>query len=411
MSKNSASRLRLILILGSMTALSPFSIDMYLPAFQTIARDFGTDVARVSLSLSSFFVGLSFGQLIYGPLLDRFGRKRPLYVGLSIYFVASLLCLATKTTESLVAWRFIQALGGCAAGVTSMTMVRDLFTPKESAKIYSLLMLVLGTSPLLAPTIGGYLATAFGWHSIFIVLAAMGAVLMMMFMFFMPETRAADRSVSLRIAPIVRNFGSIIKRPQFYTYVFTGSVAFSSLFVYLAGSPGIFLGEFSVTETVYGWIFAIIAAGLIGASQINVLLLKKFSNEGLLQAGLTAQVAVGALFALGVHLKWFNLEATVALFFLFMCCFGLINSNGAALALAPFSRNAGSAAALMGFIQMGTGALASTCIGVFGFQTTLPIVYFMLSAVIGASVILHFGREQIRKEKHHEIEAVVPSVI
>ncbi len=202
----------LILILGSMTALSPFAIDMYLPAFQAIAVDFHSTIAQISLSLSSYFVGLSGGQLFYGPLLDRFGRKRPLYAGLLIFVVSSLFCLFSQSTESLVAWRFVQAIGGCAAGVASMAMVRDLFPVKESAKIYSLLILILGVSPLLAPTIGGFLTVSFGWQSIFVVLAAMAVLLILAIKFFLKESHTPDPSVSLRVGPIGSNFLNILKK-------------------------------------------------------------------------------------------------------------------------------------------------------------------------------------------------------
>jgi len=389
----------LILILGSMTALSPFSIDMYLPAFQAIASDFSTTVARVSLSLSSYFVGLAVGQLFYGPLLDRYGRKRPLYVGLVVFILASLCCLFAKSTEALVAWRLIQALGGCVAGVASMAMVRDLFTIKESAKIYSLLILILGVSPLLAPTIGGYLSVEFGWHSVFLVLALMALVLLLAIRFFLKESHIADPSVSLRIVPIFKGFAEIIKNPQFYTYVFSGAVAFSGLFVYLAGSPVIFLETFKVSAQVYGWIFAIVASGMILASQLNVVFLKRFSNQQVLRTALTAQFLVGCSLCVGTWMGVLGLFGTVAMLFLFMGSFGLTNPNGGALALAPFSKNAGRASALLGFLQMGAGALASTSIGLLGISEMLPVVGVMAGTSFLGLVILHWGTRKISKSQ------------
>ncbi|MES3036438.1 MAG: multidrug effflux MFS transporter [Bdellovibrionota bacterium] len=388
----------LILILGCMTALSPFSIDMYLPAFQTIASDFNTTVAAISLSLSSYFIGLSGGQLFYGPLLDRFGRKKPLYVGLAIYILASLLCLVAKTTEGLIAWRFVQAIGGCAAGVASMAMVRDLFTMKESAKVYSLLILILGASPLLAPTIGGYLSTAFGWHSVFIVLAGMGVLLTLAIRFLLSESHQPDPTVSLKFKPIFKNYLAIIKNAQFYTYVFASSIAFSGLFVYLAGSTVIFLEHYAVNAQQYGWIFAAIAAGIIGSSQFNVLFLRRFSNEQLMLYGLCSQVLVITVFYLGTKLGIFNLVGTVAMFFLFMCCFGVISPNAGALALAPFSKNAGSASALMGFLQMGCGALASASIGILSLNQISQIVGIIACSSTIALVILIFGRREIKRQ-------------
>src|SRR5476651_1492712 len=158
-----------VLILGSLTALGPFSIDMYLPGFTAIAKSFHTTTAQVSLSLSSFFTGLAAGQLLYGPLLDRFGRKKPLYVGLVLYIVASAGCFFSTSIETLILLRFIQAIGSCAAGVASMAMVRDIFPLKDNAKVFALLILILGASPMIAPTVGGYITTVFGWHLIFVI--------------------------------------------------------------------------------------------------------------------------------------------------------------------------------------------------------------------------------------------------
>ena len=385
---------RTIFILGCMTALSPFSIDMYLPAFQNIADDFGTSVARVSLSLSSYFVGLSLGQLFYGPLLDRYGRKKPVYGGLLIYTVASLGCLFSRSADSLIAWRLVQALGGCAAGVGSMAMVRDLFSTRESAKVFSLLMLILGASPMLAPTTGGYLAAVFGWHSVFIVLAVM-AILLAWAVWLLPESHAPDPTVSLGIIPIVKNFAAIVRNPRFYTYVMSGAIAFSGLFVYIAGSPTIFLGLYKVSGPAYGWIFAIIAAGFIGVSQLNVQLLKRYGNQQLLTVGFSLQTAVGLVFVLGTATGLFDLYSMVIMFFAYMSCYGLINPNSTALALAPFDRNAGSASAMLGFLQMGIGALISSSIGVFGIEDAMPITGIMAAGSTLGFLILTFGRRQI----------------
>lgn len=381
-----------------MTALSPFSIDMYLPAFQSIAGEFQTTVAKISLSLSSYFIGLSIGQLFYGPLLDRFGRKPPIYFGLSIYIVTSLLCLFAKNTEALVLLRFVQAIGGCSVGVGSMAMVRDLFTVKESAKVYSLLILILGASPLLAPTIGGFLSAAWGWKSVFVTLAAMATALLLVIWLFLKETHAADHTVSLRVGPIVRNFVEIFKNQIFFTYVASGAIAFSGLFVYIAGSPVIFLETYKVSAQVYGIIFAVVAVGMILASQVNVLLLKRFSNQQVLFAGMTGQVTVGILLCLGTYFGLIDLIGTVFLLFLFLCAFGLTNPNAGALALGPFARNAGSASALMGFLQMGSGALVSTSVGALGINTMLPIVMIMAGGSTIALTILILGSRRITNQ-------------
>jgi DHA1 family bicyclomycin/chloramphenicol resistance-like MFS transporter len=394
-----SNKARTIFILGLMTALSPFSIDMYLPAFQNLADDLGTTVARVSLSLSSYFVGLSFGQLFYGPLLDRFGRRAPVLAGILIYIAAALACLLSRTAESLIAWRFIQALGACGCGVGAMAMVRDLFSVKESAKVFSLLMLILGASPMLAPTTGGYLSAAFGWQAVFIALAAMASLLFLAIWFLLPESHAPDPQVSLKPGPILAGFAEIVRDPRFYTYVVSGAIAFSGLFVYIAGSPIIFLKDFGVSQTVYGWIFAIIAGGFIGVSQLNVLLLKRFDNLQLLAAGYAAQVAISLLFLLSVAKGLLGLHGTVFMFFAYMAFFGLTNPNGAALALAPFGHRAGRASAMMGFLQMGIGALMSSLIGIFDIDTAFPVVAIMASGSFAGALIVIYGRGRIRSHE------------
>ncbi|HUR11549.1 MAG TPA: Bcr/CflA family efflux MFS transporter, partial [Flavitalea sp.] len=196
----------LILILGLLSAIGPFSIDMYLPGFPNIADDLHTTVDYVSYSLSSFFIGISVGQLIVGPLLDRFGRKRPLYIGLIIYVIASLGCAVSSSVEMLIGFRLLQALGCCVGMVAPRAIVRDIFPVHESAKVFSLLILILGVSPIIAPTIGSYLITSLGWHSVFFVMAVITSLLLLASFFFLAESRPPDPSMSLRPRPIVNSF-------------------------------------------------------------------------------------------------------------------------------------------------------------------------------------------------------------
>jgi DHA1 family bicyclomycin/chloramphenicol resistance-like MFS transporter len=387
-----------ILILGALTALSPFSIDMYLPAFPKIAEAFSSTTAQVSLSLSSYFIGLSVGQLFYGPLLDRFGRKKPLYFGLVIYILATLGCLASNSIETLVALRFLQAIGGCAANVAAFAMVRDLFSVKESSKVFSLLVLILGVSPLLAPTVGGFVTMALGWQWVFLVLAGIAVLLLVASFFFLPESSAADHGVQLKIKPIFKNFAAVFKEPQFYTYTLSGSLAFAGLFVYVTSSPIIYMEIFKITPEVYSWFFAALSVGFIGSSQINILLIRHFSNEAIFKTALTGQVLVTIAFLLGALNGWYGVAGTTILIFLFLCCVGLTNPNGAALAMAPFSKNAGSASALLGFLQMGVGALASTSVGIFHSNSTLPFTMILATSSLLAWIILTVGLRRITQK-------------
>src|SRR5215813_8879026 len=207
-----------ILILGMLTAIGPFSIDMYLPAFPDIAKGLHTTVAQVTLSLSSFFIGISVGQLLYGPLLERFGRKKPLYVGLSIYLLASIGCALAGSVNALIILRLLQALGGCVGMVAARAMVRDLFEVKENAKIFSTLMLVVAVSPIIAPTLGGYVTAMLGWRYVFAMLIIVDIIIIAGTFFLLPESKKPDPTFSLRPAPILRNFKGVITHPQFYTY-------------------------------------------------------------------------------------------------------------------------------------------------------------------------------------------------
>lgn len=388
----------LILILGSLTALGPFSIDMYLPGFPAIAKDLHTTTARVSLSLSGFFIGISVGQLLYGPLLDRFGRKKPLYIGLTIYIIASFCCVYVKSIDALILLRFIQAIGSCAAAVASIAMVRDLFPVKDNAKVFALLMLVVAVSPMIAPTVGGYATSTFGWHSVFIILMLLGVLNLLASIFGLPDSYIPDHTLSLKPKPIINSFINVIKEPQFYTYALTGAMAFAGLFAYVAGSPLLFMDIFALSEENYGWIFAFLSVGLIGASQVNTLMLKKYSSEQLIFGALICQAITGVIFVLGSMNGWLGLPETIFLLFIFLSCLGFASPNASALSLAPFTRNAGSASALMGAIQMGLGTLASIGVSLFTARSSVPMVAIMALTSLIALIILLTGRKMIKNK-------------
>jgi DHA1 family bicyclomycin/chloramphenicol resistance-like MFS transporter len=385
----------LILILGTLTALGPFSIDMYLPGFPAIALDLHTTGARVALSLSSFFVGISAGQLLYGPLLDRFGRKPPLLLGLALYVVASVGCLAVHRIEVLIALRFVQAIGSCAAAVASVAMVRDLFPVKDSAKVFALLMLVVGVSPMVAPTVGSYVAAAFGWRAVFVALGGLGTLLLVATALWLPTNYVPDTTLSLKPRPILTNFWTVLREPQFTTYALTGAVSFSGLFAYVSGSPLVFMDIFHVEGKVYGWIFAFLSVGLIGASQVNSYLLRRYRSEQIVFVALGCQVLTTfALLGL-TSAGMLGLGGTIALLFVFLGCLGFTSPNTSALSLAPFTRNAGSASALLGAIQMGMGTLASVGVSLFNSHTAIPMAAIMAMTSLLALLLLLVSRQRV----------------
>ena len=368
------NRTLIILILGALMTVSPFSIDMYLPAFTQIANSFGTTAARISLSVSSYFIGLGIGQLLYGPLLDRFGRKKPLYFGLGLYLLACIGCMQSQTEGQLITMRFIQGLGGCVAMVAAIAMVRDFFPVGESAKILSLLMLVLGLSPLLAPTLGGFVTAGLGWHWVFIILAIIVALILLVTAAFLPHANDPDPTVSLKPKPIIKAYWAVLPNPSFYVYTIAGAFSFAALFVYVAGSPVIFMGIFRASPQAYGGIFALLSVSFIGSNQLNILLLRRFSSSKIFRGGLLLQLAVSVLFLLAAANNWLGLPGTIIMFFAALACIGLTYPNASAMALAPFSRNAGTAAALTGFVQIGVAALASACTGFFNATNMVPII-------------------------------------
>jgi DHA1 family bicyclomycin/chloramphenicol resistance-like MFS transporter len=385
----------LILILGLLTAIGPFSIDMYLPAFPNIAHGLHTTVGQVTLSLSSFFIGISVGQLLYGPLLERFGRKKPLYVGLCVYLVASLGCAAAASVNALIVLRLLQALGGCVGMVASRAMVRDLFEVKENAKIFSTLMLVVAVSPIIAPTLGGYITASMGWRYVFAMLIVVDLLILMGTYFLLPESKKPDPNFSLRPAPILKNFAGVATHPQFYTYALTAAISAAGLYAYIGGSPHVFMEIFRVNERQYGWIFALIAMGLIGASQVNSVLLRIYSSEQIIKVALCCQSIIGATMAGITFLGWSDLFVTIFLIFIFLCTQGFVFPNASALSLACFGHNAGSASALLGAIQMTIGAGTSAMVSVLQNHTALPMTGVMAGCAVTAFSVLLLGSKII----------------
>jgi DHA1 family bicyclomycin/chloramphenicol resistance-like MFS transporter len=394
--------------LGALSTISPFAIDMYLPAFPGIAAALHTSTAKVSLSISSYFVGLAAGQLFYGPLLDRFGRKLPLYAGLTLFIAASLLCLLSRTVGWLVAMRFLQALGGCAAQVASMAMVRDFFPVHETARIISLLILILGVSPLLAPTVGGYVALHLGWQWVFIALALVAFLILVICWWRLPEGHPPDPGISLRLAPICRNFAAVLRERQFLTYALAGAFSFSGLLVYVAGSPVIFMEVFHVSARTFGAIFAGLSVGFIGSNQINVLLLRRFSSEQIFRGALGVECPAASLFLAGTICGWFGLAPTLALLFISLASLGLAFPNAAALALAPFDRNIGSASAMLGFLQIGVSSIASASIGLFDSHRLLPVVLILAATSWTGLAILVVGRRKLPRLRFVEEKGATP---
>ena len=385
----------LIFMLGLLATIDPFSIDFYLPAFSSIAKDVHSTTAEVSLSISSYFVGLAIGQICYGPVIDRFGRKRPLYFGLTGFIIACIGCMMAHSLQTLIVLRFVQALAGGVAGIGAFAMVRDFFPANESAKIFSMLLLVIGISPLIAPTAGGFIASAFGWQSVFIVLIIIVVAMMFLIYFFLPEGHQPDPTVSLTLKPILKTFYGILRNRQFITCVLAASFSFTTLFIYVAGAPVIFMDIFKMSTRHFSLIFTLLSCCFLASSQLNVWLLRRFESLKIFQTALALQIIIAIILLALVVSGTANLLTTVILLVLILSCIGSIMPNATALALAPFKRNIGSASALMGFLQLGISSIISSLIGLLNAGSLLPVALLLVFTTITAGILLFAGKKRI----------------
>lgn len=369
-----------VILLGGLSAFGPLSIDMYLPAFPAMADALGVTQGRIEMSLSSYFIGMSLGQLAYGPLTDRYGRKKPLYVGLGLYIAASVACALAADSYQLIFFRFLQALGGCAGVVVSRAMVRDLFDHKESAQVYSALMLVMGLAPILAPLAGGYALIFFGWRSIFWILAAFSILISIAIVLYLPETRKPDETV--RFSRSFHTYFDIMKHREFMGYTMCLAAAQAGLFAYITGSSFVFIKYFGVAEHHFGWVFGLNAMAFIAMSQFNAWLLRKDRQtpDAMMRKALFGLAAAGVLCAAMAVLDM-GLWPMAGALFLFMAMLGAIFPNGTAGAMEHQKHRAGAASALAGMLQFSVSALASAALSLT--HATTPVPMGMMLAVSG----------------------------
>jgi MFS transporter, DHA1 family, multidrug resistance protein len=380
------SRLELIVLLGVLTVFAPLATDMYLPALPTLEREFNTSTLGVQATLATFFIGFAVGQIFFGPITDRFGRRPPLYAGLLLFAAASFGCAVAPSIEALTVLRFVQAFGACAGGVISRAMVRDLFDPRESAKIYGALMLVTGLAPMLAPLFGGYFLITFGWHSIFLVMALLGLFCLVAAHLRLPETHVPNEAHSLSFLRILFSYGRLLRHRTYLGFALTSSCCMGCIFAYIAGSPFVLIELYGVPAEHFGWFFGSNAAGFVVMAQINGRLVQRFSPGTLLRFGTGLQVnaalvvlaaavtGVGGLWGLAVPL------------FLVVAAIGLVLPNSAALAMAPHGAIAGLASALLGVMQFGVGGIVALAVGLLSNHTALPMAAVMTACAVSAFI-------------------------
>ena len=343
--------LRLLLILGSLSAFGPMAIDFYLPSFPAMAVAFGTDVEHVQLSLAAYFAGLAIGQLGYGPMADRFGRRGPLLFGVGLFTLASIACALAPSLEWLIAARFVQALGGCAGMVISRAVVRDMCDPVNGAKVFSQLMLVMGLAPILAPFAGGFLLNSFGWASIFVCLTLFGALAGTGVALWLPETLSADHPRP-PLSGTLRRYLGLLRDPEFLAFGLSGGVAMAGMFAYIAGSPFVFIELYDVPAEHYGWLFGSNAAGFILAAQINARLLRLRGPSFWLRRLVWLYFFAGAALLLLALFRPAQLWVLMVPLFIGMASLGCIIPNASACAMAKQGQHAGSAVPMASVIAL-----------------------------------------------------------
>jgi DHA1 family bicyclomycin/chloramphenicol resistance-like MFS transporter len=377
---------RFILILGSLTAFAPLSIDMYLPAFPALQAHFGVSAGQIQATLAVFFVGLAAGQAIYGPIADRFGRRAPLLFGIALYVAASILAAHAPDIGSLTLARLFQALGGCAGMVISRAMVADLFDERDSAKIYSLLMLVMGMAPILAPLAGAYLLVAFGWGAIFWFLAAFGALCLATVWTVLPETLPPDRRATGGLHHVLRVYKQLLRNRRFLAFAAIGAFSLAGLFAYITDSSFIFIELYGLTPEQYGMLFGMNALGLITAAQVNVHLLRWFSVRQILATAVLAYVGAAVALTFVATTDLGGLIALMIPLFVAISSLGLVLGNAAAAAMAQAGDYRGTASALIGVLQFALSAAISGLAGALQNGTAVPMATIILGCGVTALI-------------------------
>jgi len=379
--------LLVVLILGGLTATPPLSMDMYLPALPAVTRALHAPAATVQLTLTACLAGMALGQLVVGPMSDRWGRRRPLLTGLAVYVVATALCAFAPNVEFLVAFRLLQGLAGAAGIVIARAVVRDLYDGVAMARFFSTLMLVSGVAPVVAPLVGGQILRVTDWRGVFVILTFVGAALAVLVWTRLPETLApADRHVG-GTGEALRSMRRLLADLPFTGYMLTGGFAFAALFAYISASPFVVQEIYGASPQTFSLLFGVNSVGLVAVGQINgKLLVGRVSMDKVLGAGLAVVVLAATallLMATGVFAEVGLAPVATALFVL-MSAMGVTLPNAQTLALMRTKHSAGSASALLGTSSFLIGAVASPLVGIAGEHTAVPMAVVQLAAALVA---------------------------
>ena len=380
-------RLRLVLVLGLLIALGPLTIDMYLPALPTITADLATSAAAVQLTLTGTLAGIGLGQLLVGPVSDAYGRRRPLLAGVGLHILASVLCVIAPNLAVLGTLRVLQGVGAAAAGVVAMAIVRDLFDGLAFAKLFSRLMLVMGAAPILAPTLGGIVLSWTSWRGVFLVLAAFGMAIITVGALALPETLPPERRRSGGVRGTLRDYGRLFIDRAYLGLIVVAGLTMAAMFAYVSGSSFVFQQQYGLNEQQFGFTFGAGAIGLIAATQLNVRLLRRWTPAQILVSALAFGAIAGLVLLLFAATGIGGLAGVLVPLWSVIAAAGLALPNAPALALSRHGDAAGTAAALLGAVQFGTGALAAPLVGLLGVGA-VAMALVVAGGMVAANVVL-----------------------
>jgi DHA1 family bicyclomycin/chloramphenicol resistance-like MFS transporter len=381
---------RLVVLLGALTAFAPMSIDMYLSSLPSIGRSLHAGPEQTQATLAAFFAGMAIGQVIYGPASDRFGRRLPLLVGIAVFLAASAACALAPNIETLIAARFVQALGGCAGAVVARAVVRDRFSQTDTARVLSLMMLIMGLAPVLAPQLGGLVQLVAGWRGVFWTLVVFAVIIGAWVLFGLPESRSAETAAQARSENPLRAYVALFGMKRLMGYALAGALNGAVLFTYISTAPDLVMGTYGHAPMAFNLIFAVNAVGIIGASQINRWLLRRSTPDQVLRKASIASIVAALLLTLAAWTGWGGQWTVLPLLFSALSVYGLMGGNTMAGALSVDPRRAGSISALMGSASFGAGALASWVGGVLHDGTARPVAAVMFACLVGSSLAIFF---------------------
>jgi DHA1 family bicyclomycin/chloramphenicol resistance-like MFS transporter len=377
----------LVLVLGGLSAIPPLATDMYLPALPAIAADLGSDEGSIQFSLMAFFAGLMLGQLFYGPLADRYGRKPLLFMGLAIFVASSLGGAFVGNARDLNILRFVQGLGGSVGIVMSVAIVRDLFTGFKASHLLSLVVMVLGVTPIIAPLFGSAIIAGGSWRIVFLVQGLLGVVLMLGVARKLPETRAVALRKETSVEQTFRNYARLLVNTRYMPFVLVVSIAQAGFFAYLSASAPVFIATFGMSPFAFSVAFALNALGMVACARMSAFVHRRIRADhivrGALVVYLLAAVALAAMSATGAV----SLLPFAGTLFVIVATLGFIMPLSTLLAMESVGAIAGTAAALMGAFQFGTGALSSAAMGAFADGTALPMAACIFVCALVATVL------------------------